>query len=161
MFAYDDRIRGLPANREAVQILYQSLNSPQVGIPGKQAGPAQAFIAGFRGPSGSALFIYLFLIDSNDCAVYVCDRRNMSAEEFQSEENEALGFVESMGFMMDNLNFQSLPREQQEELLKTLPLFQQNLKANAPAAPGGGVTSKPAEAKKSPALSLGRILSSF
>lgn len=161
MFTYDDRIRGLPANREAVQILYQSLNSPQVGIPGKQAGPSQAFIAGFRGPSGFALFIYLFLIDSNDCAVYVCDRRNMSVEEFQSEENEALGFVESMGFMMDNLNFPSLPREQQEELLKTLPLFQQNLKPNAPAAAGAGPASKPAEAKKSPALSLGRILSSF
>ncbi|MFL5320211.1 MAG: social motility and stimulation tgl protein [Myxococcaceae bacterium] len=157
MFTFDERIRGLPVSRESVQVLYQSLNSPQLGIPGKQAGPAQAYIAGFQGPNGSALFIYLYLAESQDCAVYVCDKRNMGPDEFAAEENEALGFVESMGFMMDNLNFTNIAPEQQDELMKTLPLFQRDVRSAGAAAS----TPKAQEAKKSPAVLLGRILSSF
>jgi hypothetical protein len=42
VFSIDDRIRGLPANREQVVALFQSINAPHLAIPGKQAGPAQA-----------------------------------------------------------------------------------------------------------------------
>ena len=89
MFTLDERLKGLPATREQIVSLFQSINSPHLAVPGKQAGPAQAFIVGLRGGSGFAVFIYLSLAESADCAVYAPARRNLSPEEYQDEENEA------------------------------------------------------------------------
>ncbi len=156
MFNIDDRIRGLPASREQVVALFQSINAPHLAIPGKQAGPAQAFIVGLRSSGGFAVFVYLFLSEHHDCAVYVSPRRNLSPEEYAGEEAEALGFVESMGFMMDNANYRGLPQDQQEELLKSLPVFQRD-----PRSLAGPAAGKKAETKPNPAASLGKIFSAF
>ena len=154
MFTIDERYRGLPASREQVISLHQSLNAPHLAIPGKKAGPAQAFIVGLRGASGFGCFVYLYLAESADCAVYVSGKRNASAEEYQDEEYDALGFVESMGFMMDNANWRSLPPARQDELLKTLPVFFKDPKLSP-------VPKAKADAKLAAATTLGRFLASF
>ena len=158
MFSIDERLKGLPATREQVIALHQSINSPHLAIPGKQAGPSQAFIVGLRGSAGFAVFVYLYLPEAGDCAVYVSDRRNLSAEEYANEEAAGLGFVESMGFMLDSLNFRGLPPEQQEELVRTLPVFQKDPKAAGGPTAGG---PRAPEAQKSPAVLIGRIFASF
>jgi hypothetical protein len=155
VFFIDERFRGLPAAREQVLVLHQSINSPHLAIPAKPAGPAQAFVLGLRGSGGFAVFIYLFLPEARDCAVYAPARRGVSPEDYQHDEAEALAFVESMGFMMDNTNFQGLPPAQQDELLKTLPLFYKDPKL----APGPGKTR--AEGKRAASTHLGRLLASF
>jgi hypothetical protein len=156
MFTIDERLKGLPATREQVVALHQSINSPHLAIPGKQAGLAQSYIVGLRGSQGFSVFVYLFLPEARDCAVYVSDHRNLSPEEFSGEEAEALGFVESMGFILDSLNFRGLPPAQQDELIKTLPVFQRDPRA------GSGVTASPkGEPAKSPLAVLGRLFSSF
>lgn len=155
MFSIDERFRGLPAGREQVLLLHQSINSPHLAVPGKPAGPAQAFVVGLRGSSGYAVFIYLFLSETKDCAVYAPARRGTSAEETEQHETEALAFVESMGFMMDNANFRSLSVAQQEELMKSLPVFHKDPKL-APA------TSRTrADDKRTASANLGRLLASF
>lgn len=153
MFNIDERYRGLPASREQVIALHTSLNSPHLFIPGKPAGPAQAFILGLRGSTGFATFIYLYLAEAGDCAVYVSGKRNTSFEEYLAEEGEALGFVESMGFMMDNSNWRSLPQPTQEELLRTLPVFFRD--------PKQVPVSKKVEEKRNAAATLGRFLAAF
>lgn len=155
MFSIDERFRGLPASREQVLALYQSINSPHLAIPGKPAGPAQAFVLGLRGGSGFAVFIYLYLSEAQDCAVYVPGRRTASPEDYQQDEAEALGFVESMGFMMDNANFRALPPPRQDELLKTLPVFFKD-----PKLVPGSVKSR-ADDKRTASTNLGRLLASF
>lgn len=156
MFSIDDRLRGLPATREQVLSVFQSINQPHLAIPGKNAGPAQAYIVGLRGAQGFAVFVYLYLAESKDCAVYAPGRRSLSAEEFPVEEANALAFVESMGFMVDNLNFRSLAQPDQEQMLKTLPVFQKDPKGASEAAAKGGAAAKP-----TPANLLGRLLGSF
>lgn len=151
MFAIDDRLRGLPASREQVISLHQSINSPHLAVPGKRAGPAQAYILGLRLSAGYSVFVYLYLAESGDCAVYVPGRRNLSAEEYPQAEAEAIAFAESMGFFMDNLNFRNLATEDQESLMKSLPVFQKE--------PGAGGAK--AEKGKAPASALGRLLASF
>ncbi len=113
MFTLDERIRGLPAAKEQVVALYHSINSPHLAIPGKKAGPAVASVVGLRGPHGFAVFIYLYLPESQDCAVYASDRRSLSAGEYEAEEADAIAFCESMAFMVDNANFRALPPDQQ------------------------------------------------
>ncbi|XXF75490.1 social motility and stimulation tgl protein [Myxococcaceae bacterium GXIMD 01537] len=154
MYTIDERYRGLPASREQVIALHQSLNAPHLAIPGKKAGPAQAYVVGLRGANGFGVFVYLYLGESEDCAVYVSGRRNASAEEFREEEGDALAFVESMGFMMDDTHWRSQQPAQQDEWLKTLPVFFKDPKLSpAPRAR--------AEEKRAVATTLGRFLSAF
>lgn len=151
MFNLDPSIRGLPATRDQVTLLQQSINSPQVVIPGKGASTAQAYIVGLRGPQGFSISIYLYLPDNEDCAVYVSDKRNLRPEDFADVEGEAMGFVESMGFFMDTLNFRGMPVEDQEELIRSLPVFQK-VPARSEAKSQQG---------KSPSAALARFFASF
>jgi hypothetical protein len=135
VYTLDARLRGLPVTREQVVSLAHSLNAPHVAIPGRPAGPARAYVVGLRGSAGFAVFVYLFLPEAQDCAVYMPERRNLSAEQYEHELGEAQGFVESMGFMMDPIQFRALDRGQQDELLRTLPVFQRDPKQVSSAAP--------------------------
>ena len=155
MFTLDDTVRSLDASREQVAALFQSINAPHVAIPGRRAGPAQAFIACLRGTQGFTVTVYLWLSESHDCAVYLTERVAQTPEDYRTLQTDALGFVESMGFMMDNANFRALPQEQQEELMKTLPVFQR-----APPQ-ATGTQAKKAETKPNAAASLGKIFSAF
>lgn len=135
MFTIDERLRGLPAAKEQVVLLYQSLNQPHLAIPGRKAGPAMAFILGLRGPAGFACFVYLYMPQSGESAVYVPGNGTVPAERFAGEEAEALGFVESMGFIMDNLNFTARPPPEQDTMIHTLPVFLRE--PPPPQQPGG------------------------
>lgn len=157
MFSVDERYRGLPAAREQVVALYQSINAPHLAIPGKQAGPAQGFVVGLRAGGGLAVFVYLYLAEQQDCAVYVSGRRLPSAQAYQEEEAEALAFTESMGFMMDNTHWATLGQAQQDELLRTLPVFQKD-----PRLAAGPPGARPrTDDKRTHAALLGRLLSGF
>jgi type IV pilus assembly protein PilF len=157
MFTFDERIRGLPAVKEQVVQVHQSLNSPHLAVPGRRAGPSTAWVLGLRGQHGYAVFVYLYLSDSGECAVYAPQNRQLAAEAFAGEESDALAFVESMGFIMDNLNFKARTVDEQDQMLSALPVFQRE-----PPAPHqrAGTPGAPA-AKPSGAVSLGKLFSAF
>ena len=123
MYTIDERIKSLPVTKEQVLAVYHSLNQPHLAVPGRKAGPAQAFVVALQGPTGYGIFIYLYLPNTDECATYVSDRRSFPPDQYAQEEAEAMAFMESMGFMVDNLNFHALPPAEQERLLKTLPVF--------------------------------------
>lgn len=170
MYSIDERLRGLPALKEQVVQLYQSLNQPHLAVPGRRAGPAQAFVLGLRGPSGFAVFVYLHLGDSAECAVYVPSSGTVPSEQYQNEEAEALGFTESMGFIMDNLNFRGRPADEQDKLIRDLAVFQRDPPSKA--APGmvpqsqssttssSGVAKAPT-GRSSALLNLGKMFGAF
>lgn len=159
MFNLDERLKGLPAVKEQVVSLYQSLNQPHLAIPGKKAGPATAFVLGLRGPQGFAAFVYLYLHESAECAVYVPSNGTVAAERYEGEEAEALGFVESMGFIVDNLNFRGRPPDEQDAFIKTLPVFQREPpRAMAGAAPAA---AKPGTGPRPSASALGKLFAAF
>ncbi len=160
MFTIDERLRGLPAVKDQVVALHESLNQPHLAVPGRQAGPSRAYILGLRGPQGFAVFVYLYMPESGQCAVYVPEHRAVPSERYQSEEADAIGFVESMGFIMDNLNFRGRSVEEQNTMISTLPVFQRE----APK-PGGGASRSadphgPGGAKPT-ASTLGKLFSAF
>ncbi len=170
MFAIDERLKGLPALKEQVVQLYQSLNQPHLAVPGRRAGPAQGYVLGLRGPNGFAVFVYLHLGDSAECAVYVPSNGTVPPDQYQNEEAEALGFVESMGFIMDNLNFRGRPADEQDGMIRDLPVFQREppLKSAVGSVPGISASSGPATGTKKPAtgrstamLNLGKLFGAF
>lgn len=160
MYSIDERLRGLPAVKEQVVQLYQSLNAPHLAIPGRRAGPAMAFVLGLRGPTGFAAFVYLYMQESGESAVYVPSNGTVPAEKFQSEQTEALAFVESMGFMMDNLNFRGRPIEEQTTMMRTLPVFMREPPppAEVPRAAGA---AKGGDSGQSNLVRLGKLFSAF
>lgn len=140
MFTVDGALKSVPAQRAQVLALHASLNKPHLAVPGKPAQEAQAYICALRNPNGSfTLVVSLFLVQTNELVQYTdADRREVDANGYTDAEADALGFVESMGFMLENLNFRKLPPAQQDELLRTLPPFG----ASARPAP------RPADAEK-------------
>ena len=164
MFTIDERLGGLPAVKDQVVQLYQSLNAPHLAVPSRRAGPATAYVLGLRGPNGFAVFVYLYLAESGECAVYVPANGTVSAEEYQAEEAGALNFVESMGFIMDNLNFRGRPADEQDGLLQTLPVFQRE-----PPAPSEDIPGVPSSisglnrpsTKAQGVVTLGKLFSAF
>ena len=84
----------------------------------------QGFLCGLRNPNGTfSIFVSLYLPKTGENVVYVSDRREVGMEEYRDVEVEGLHFLESMGFMLDNLNFRNLAEPQQVETLKRVPVF--------------------------------------
>ncbi len=49
------------------------------------------------------------------------ERAQLTVEEYRTVEVEGLHFLESMGFMLDNLNFRNLAPDAQEQTFQRIP----------------------------------------
>lgn len=156
MFQPDPSIQFVPATREQVVALVESINQPQVSIPGKPAQMVQGHLCGLRNANGTfSIVVSLFLPKSGENVIYFPEKRQATLEEYRDVEIEGLHFLESMGFMLDNLNFRNLAPALQDATLKRVPLFSQPRPApSAAAAP----EAKPASADPG---RLARFLASF
>jgi hypothetical protein len=124
VFSIDPTLLHIDAVREQVVAIIESVNQPHVAIPGKQPQPAQAWVAGVRNANASfSLYIYLFLAGAQEPVIYVYAQRQFALESYREVETDALNFVESMGFMRENVNFRNLAPESQDELLSRIPVF--------------------------------------
>ncbi|HEU4385111.1 MAG TPA: hypothetical protein VFR85_16625 [Anaeromyxobacteraceae bacterium] len=158
MFKPDPSLHFVQVGRDQVVALVESINQPQVSIPGKTSQAVQGYLCGLRNPSGNtfSILVSLFLPKAGETVVYVHDRRQLSLEDYRQAEIEGLQFLESMGFMLDNLNFRNMDPAQQEATLKRIPVFSppRPLAAQAPAA-SDARSAAPAPAR------LARFLASF
>ncbi len=124
MFSIDPSIRVVKASREQVATLVEAINEPNVAVPGEAAQPARAWVIGVRNPTGTfSIAIYLWLAVSKKPIVYLHEKRWLQADQYGEAEGEAIAFCESMGFMLDNLNFRNLDPAAQTTLLARLPPF--------------------------------------
>jgi hypothetical protein len=154
VFKPEPSITWVPALREQVVAIVESINQPQVSIPGKAAQQVFGHLVGIRnGNQTLSIYVALHLPKSGENVVYVHDRRQLTVEEYRDVEVEGLHFLESMGFMLDNLNFRNLAPDVQDQTLKRIPLFSQ-------ARPGeaGGAAARPAA---SDPARVARLLASF
>jgi len=124
MFAIDPTLTHVDATREQVVAIIESVNQPQVGIPGKSPQVAQAFVTGVRNPNASfSIYVYLLLRQEHEAVIFTHPRGQFALEAYREIESEALHFVESMGFMMENVNFRNQATAAQDELMMRLPVF--------------------------------------
>jgi hypothetical protein len=156
VFKPEPSIPWVPAAPEQVVAIVESINQPQVSIPGKASQQVFGHLVGMRnGNATFSIYVALHLPKTGENVVYVHDRRQLTIEEYREVEIEGLHFLESMGFMLDNLNFRNLTAEAQQQTLARIPLFSEpRPRVEAAAAPG----SKPAGPDPAP---LARLLASF
>jgi len=155
VFTLDTRLRGIPVTPGQVISIFQSSNSPHLAIPGKQAGHSKAYVLGVRTASAFAMFVYLYLPEISDCAIYSSDQRIANVEDYREAESDAIAFVESMGFIVVNMNFRALGPADQEELIRSLPIFMRDPRLVVHSV-SGAIGVRP-----NPTTALGRLLASF
>jgi len=124
MLRVDPTLNHIPARREHVVSLYESINQPLVNIPNHGTAPTGAFLLGTRNEHGFyTVFVYLHQPETRAVIIYVSEPRNLNAEQFRLEETEAVRFVESMGFMVDSLHFRQLGPVEQDAVIARVPIF--------------------------------------
>jgi len=157
VFKPEPDISHVPATREQVVAIVESINQPQVSIPGKAPQACSAHLCGVRNPNATfSIFVALHLPKSGENVVYVHDRRELAVDEYRDVEVEALQFLESMGFMLDNLNFRNLGADAQAQTLQRIPLFS----PPRPPAPAATSAAGASPAGSDPAR-VARLLAAF
>jgi hypothetical protein len=158
VFTPDPTITHLPLSRDQVVAVVQSLNQPQVSIPGKSAQVVIGYLIGVRSTNAAfSIYVGLHLPRAGENVVYVHERRQLTVEEYRTIEIEGLHFLESMGFMLDNLNFRNLAPEVQERTFQSIPIFH----PPRPPAPAGAAGAPAAASTGVDTGRLARLLASF
>jgi hypothetical protein len=152
VFRPDPTIAFVAAAREQVVALIESINQPQVSIPGRPPQAAHGHLCALRNPDGTySAFVGLYLLESAQNVVYAREPREFPSDQYVEAEAEGVHFLESLGFILDNLNFGSLAADVQETTLRRIPLFSTPKRASAPQVDA-------ASARKT---ALARFLASF
>ena len=161
MFTPEPSLTWLHTTRDQVVAIVESINQPQVSIPGKPSQTVSGHLCGLRNPNGSfSIYAVLHLPRSGENVIYLPDRRQLTtADEYRAVELEGLQFLESMGFMLDNLNFRNLAPDAQEQVFRRVPLFSP---PRPPSTSAGAAPGAPGAASVTPdAARVARLLASF
>ena len=111
---------------DRIVAIIESINAPNISVPEVGTEPTKAWLVGCVTPSGGAcVFCYLLLTESNRPIVYISNPAEVPIESYSLLESESIQFVESMGFLLDNLNFRARPPHEQALLVETLPFFRE------------------------------------
>jgi hypothetical protein len=152
VFTPDPSIQYVPATREQVVALVEGINQPQITIPGRAPQGVSGHLVALRNADGSfSIVVALHLPKSGENVIYLHGKRRCTAEEYRDIQDEGLHFLESMGFMLDNLNFRNLAPEQQEATVRRVALF------SPPKAPPPSAEAKAG----TEAARVARLLASF
>jgi len=130
MFIVDEQKYWVEAKPENVVYLASSVNRPVVVLPGKNAQPAQVYVAIVYSPPpkrGYETFIFLHCILSNEGLLYKWDAGPVAKDQAGALQKEALGFGESRGFMMSDLRWRGLDAQARQEMFDSIPMFFQDL----------------------------------
>lgn len=143
---------------ERVVAVIESINAPNIAIPDVGTEPTKAYLVGVANPSGSySIYCYLIFTESNRPTIYVSNPPEVSFEQYGNLEADAIQFAESMGFMLDNMNFRAQPADVQARLVADLPFFRDQ----HPRRAGTGPSPVPGVGAIADAVLAARLLSSF
>ena len=123
MFIVNDQMNGLPREASLISILH-SVNEPMIAAADHPAEATRAYICLVsNGKNRLESHIIFYLPQSKMRVMYTWEEGAFEPDGKSQVEEEALDFVENMGFMMDNTNLQKLSGNKRESLLSELPIF--------------------------------------
>jgi hypothetical protein len=135
MFEIDSGRTSLALPPDRILALVVSLNAPLVVANDMPVEPTRAYVCAYKeGGDRVGFSIYLHCVQSEKGAFYKHDGGLLSMSRFDEAMNEAMAFLESLGFMMDDLNWAELDRKRRAELVAETPLFREP-RPSAPEPP--------------------------
>jgi hypothetical protein len=145
----------VPATRDQVVAIIEAINQPQISIPGKEPQLVQGLLCSLRNANGTfSIVVALHLPRTGEHVIYLHEKRQLSVEEYREVQDEGLHFLESMGFMLDNLNFRNMAPALQDQTIRRLPPF-------SPPRPPEAVAAGSQQEAAAEAVRLARFLSCF
>ncbi len=149
---------------DQIVAIIESINSPNISIPDMGTEPTKAYLIGALTPGGgAAIFCYLLQIDTNRPIIYISNPPEVPLDQYQWLESESIQYVESMGFMLDNLGFRSRDPGEQAVLFESLPPFSAR-QARMPGSidlASSTAMALPPEDVSPDRLAVARLLASF
>ena len=144
MFRWEKSLSALAVPAGAVLHLFRSMRDVQLALPGLPAQEASAYLCQYATPKGVGTTAVFHLHKSSQLAFYLEAPHEVAAEQAEAKLDQALIFVESMGFLLTDLDIQLLGEADRELLWSALPL-QSGVQGDAP-----GIQPKPTPARLSP-----------
>jgi hypothetical protein len=109
---------------EHVVAIIESLNTPNISIPDVGTEPTKAWLIGWLTPAGgTSLSCVLLQTESRRAFLYASQPTEVALDSYSQLEHESIQFVESMGFMLDNVNFRARTAFEQRALFDSLPFL--------------------------------------
>jgi hypothetical protein len=158
MFTHLPGRLSLGVSPEAVVAIIESINTPNISIPELGTEPTKAYLVGVATPAGGyGIFCYLLFMETNTPIVYISNPPEVPFEQYGALESDAIQFAESMGFILDNMNFRAQPGDVQARIIEQVPFFRDQ----HPRRRGTQPTAIPGVGQQTDALLVARLLSSF
>lgn len=124
MFRFDPTRAYVNVPQGMISALYHSQNNAAVALPGQPAALAKAIVVGYK--LDARLFgvvIALHLVDTGRHLIYGHDDKGLDPTGARTAAQEAIAFVEAMGFFMENAKWRDVPPAARAELLASLKVF--------------------------------------
>jgi hypothetical protein len=134
MFQWDKSVGTLDMPVGKVLHLFRSMRDVQLALPGLPAQEASAYLCQYQLAHEVGTAAVFHLHKSSQLAFYVNTPREVPAERAESMLDQALVFVESMGFLLTDLDIHLLSDADREMLWASLPL-QNGVQAPAKSQP--------------------------
>jgi hypothetical protein len=122
MFQWDKSVKTLEVPVDKVLHLFRSMREVQLALPGLPAQEASAYLCQYHSGPGVGTATVFHLHKSGQLAFYVNSPREVPEGKADSMLDQALTFVESMGFLMTDLDIHLLGAADRELLWSSLPL---------------------------------------
>jgi len=133
MFELNQKLNRLDIPAQKVLRMKRSLNDVQVALPGQKAQMAAAYICAFSAGKGIRVAVVLLLREDYKLIYYLNDGGEISSGNAGSVLNQAVDFAESLGFMMNDLEFHKMEPAEKSEAWESLPLKNPPVKPQPPA----------------------------
>lgn len=152
MFDLQENLLCLDLPTRRIKYLYQAMGQVQLAIPGFPTQAVAAYMAAFSTDEGQGIrvAIALYLKESARLVFYLNEAGELSADQVEDVLEDGVIFIESMGFLLNSLEFESLSKKEREELWHSLPL-RKGIIAPPPVAE---TESTAAEKEESPVMRI-------
>ena len=161
----------LGVSPDQVVAVISSVNTPNISAGPDGTEPARAYIVGVQLPTGGySVALYLHFLQSNRPLIYRPEPLSFGLDIYPQVEAAGIQFVESMGFMLENLNFRAQSNEDASRLINNLPFFHElpppvaegtelSVPDELPAVSGSVISTSPLDEGDTEVI--GRLLGSF
>lgn len=122
MFQWEKSLKNLDVPADQLLQLFRSMRDVQLALPGTPAQEASAYLCQYQAGANVGTLVALHLQKSAQLAIYVDTPCEVPAEHAERSLDQALMFVESIGFLMNDLDIQILSATDRALLWESLPL---------------------------------------
>ncbi len=122
MFRWHKEIKCLDIPASQVFHLERSLSAVQVALPGLPSQEATAYLCAFSAGKGVRVALVLHLHTSQCLAFYLHEGADAPQKEADQLIEEGLDFAESLGFMLSDVDYRKLDKQQRVFIWASLPL---------------------------------------